>query len=98
MNPDSQLDRLQTYDDSSLVPIVLKASGKGKISREALIRLDDEVIGAIEYGDYCLDTGCGKGITCLTVSSVIRILKQGGVCTVQNINSPVPRPAILYIS
>ena len=103
---------LKPLSETSLLPVCLLVQGSGRCESGArvLVPGNEGAAGAeeeseeVQFGAYCLEEGHWKGITCLSVRLMRRLVsrarEQGHPsisCLLQNPRSPVPRSALVSL-
>lgn len=92
---------------ASLIPVVVQAAAKGKVTTGAAVFLatdSSEAAAVVQFGAFCLDVGCEKGIACLSVASLLTLSRsaeqddsQQLTCFVRNPRSDALRRVFVHI-
>lgn len=79
--------RLIQMDVNARIPVCLTAASKGNVCTGAKVIVvkgddhesnSDNTAAIVEFGAFCMQQGCGKGITCLSVASLLAIIRESG--------------------
>lgn len=71
--------KLTGISSQTLIPVCLIARGKGNVGTGASIHVQEsggESIGVVEFGAFCLEKGRGKGMACLSVESLLTLIRR----------------------